>query len=77
VSAAAAAVLLVALAGAATVLARRRAAAGPPPILVVHRQPLGKESGVAVLRCGDEELLVGYGAAGVVRLTPARRQERA
>ena len=64
--------LLVALLAVAGVLVRRRAlTGGPPPLVLRLRQPLGKESGVAVVRWGDEELLVGYGSAGVVRLAGA------
>ena len=78
-SSAAAVLLLLALLAAGVVLARRRSSPGVEPLLGVRiRQPLGKESGVAVVRWGREELLVGYGTAGVVRLAggvaPEERQ---
>jgi hypothetical protein len=69
VTSAAAVLLLLALLAAGVVVARRRSSPGAEPVLTVRlRQPLGKESGVAVVRWGQEELLVGYGTAGVVRL---------
>jgi hypothetical protein len=72
VSGAAAALLLVtSLAAAGVLLARRRRAPGVAPLAVALRQPLGKESGVAVVRWRGEELLVGYGTGGVVRLAAA------
>lgn len=68
-SSAAAVLVLLALLAAGVVLARRRSSpAVEAPLAVRLRLSLGKESGVAVLRFGDEELLVGYGTAGVVRL---------
>jgi flagellar protein FliO/FliZ len=63
---------LLAVAGAAALLLRRRAGAGrpSPPLRLEARAPLGRDCGVAVIRLGEERLLVGYGRAGV---RPLRR----
>ena len=66
---AAAALLLVSLLFALAVLVRRgRAPPVEPRLAITTRQPLGKDSGVALLRCNGRDLLVGYGTSGVTLL---------
>ena len=67
-AAAAAALLVAAVLAAAVAVVRRRVTTAERPLRVVDRLPLGKESGVALVRCQGRELLVGYGASGVVHL---------
>lgn len=74
-AAAAALLVLSILAGAAVLIARHRKHPGPAPLVLILRQPLGKESGVAIVRWRDEELVIGYGTAGVVRLAGASALE--
>jgi hypothetical protein len=73
VSAAAGALLVVCALAAALVLVRRRA--GPaiqPPVAVLHRQPLARDCGLALVRWDGRELLVGYAAGGVTLVAGAR-----
>lgn len=58
---------LLAVAGAGSLLLRRRAREGRPaaPLRLEARAPLGRDSGVAVVRLGDDRVLVGYGRDGV------------
>lgn len=67
-SAALGALLVVGGLAAALAIVRRRGPRMPPAIAVEARIPLGKESGVALVRFGGRELLVGYGSAGVSAL---------
>ncbi len=63
----AAAVLGLLAAGAFWVRRARREGAPPTPdaVVLAARQELGRDAGVALLRAGGRDLLVGYGAAGV------------
>jgi flagellar protein FliO/FliZ len=61
---------LLGVAGAGSLLLRRRAREGRPaaPLRLEARAPLGRDSGVAVVRLGDDRFLVGYGRHGVREL---------
>jgi hypothetical protein len=75
VSAVAAALALGGLVAAAAWLRRRGTASDPAPLALRARQPLGKDSGVAVVAFAGRELLVGYGAAGVTLVAAAAAGE--
>jgi hypothetical protein len=68
VSAALGAALVIGGLAAALALAKRRGAAAPPPLVVEARVSLGKDSGVALVRCAGRALLVGWGSGGVSTL---------
>lgn len=59
--------------GGAALLARTGAAAGAPGrrLVVVARQALSREVGVALLELDGRPVLIGYGAGGVQVLEPA------
>jgi hypothetical protein len=61
-----AAVVLTLLAGALALLRHRRPGTrAERPLRVEDREPLGRDSGVALVRAGPDRLLVGWGRDGV------------
>jgi flagellar protein FliO/FliZ len=68
---------LILLALGAVAAALHRPASGgaaPRPLVVEDRQPLTRESGVAILGAGGRRLLLGYGPAGVSILAEMERR---
>jgi flagellar biogenesis protein FliO len=75
VQAAAALVVVAALLYARRRLVLGRSAVAAPSLEVRARQPLGRESGVAVVFWDGREILVGYGASGVTGLLASEDAE--
>jgi flagellar protein FliO/FliZ len=70
-AAARAALAIAGLAVVAALLRRAGASAPPARLVIVARQPLGKDAGIALAELDGRALLLGFGAGGVQLLAGA------